>query len=420
MRAIGRALRIGSGALFLCALWLRCRWGRPSTQEARLRTFGRRVAHLLEWLGPSFIKIGQLFSTRADLLPRGIILELARLQDNVRPTSTRRMLHWWRKIAPAELQKEYPLLDPVPLAAGSVSQVHLARTQKGDTIAVKIQRPELAELIKADLSVLRYLGRLMRRFKALCNVPILDAIEEVGRALQGQLDFVRERSTLELYRDLLADCDDITFPKTYAFWSNEYVLAQEPLVGLVRLDDSRLSESTFRYCGELLLHTIYKMIFVGGIVHCDLHPANVFVSHGKLVVLDAGFSVRLDSATKAEFSRFFRALAFGEARVCAEIMLRTASSRSAAFDLEGFYSDVDAIIKVNSGKRACDFSVSRFAFHLFDCQRKRGLVASSQFIMTVWSLLVVEGIIRQRWPEVDFQSKAVTYLTGSILRDLAV
>jgi ubiquinone biosynthesis protein len=183
-----------------------------------------------------------------------------------------------------------------------------------------------------------------------------------------------------------------------------------------RIDDPALGEYEFRRVGELLIHAVYRMIFVGGLVHCDLHPANVFVSRsGGLIILDTGFTTELSEHDRYLFAHFFRGLVFGEAQTCATILRRTAAYEPHTFNPLKFQDDIEKLMNASSGQTASNFSVVQFTMSLFECQRRHGLVGSPNFVMAIWALLVVEGVLKARWPDLDFQTRAIPYLTGALL-----
>jgi ubiquinone biosynthesis protein len=396
-------------------------WSWSYKAEEKRTRFGQLLAESCERLGPSFVKVAQFLSTRPDLLTAEVLLPLSRLQDRVRPMPRRHFRKWVTLALGQPIESVFSEFPDEPIASGSVAEVYRAqRRDTGEWVAVKLQRRRIRRIVAADLEILRAFIKIMKQFPAFRDLPLLEAVGHAGACLEQQLDFDAERRiNLELC-ELFAGGALIRIPKIDESLSGRDIIVMEFIDGLVRLDDRALDDHDFRRAAEILLHAIYRMIFVGGVVHCDLHPANVYTtSGGELVILDTGLAARLSPEERNDFAELFRALAFSEADRCVEVLRRIALRVPAGFDPQKFGEDVRAVIERASSATAGDFSVGRFAYALFECQRRHGLIGIPDFMMAIWALLMVEGILKARWPDLDFQRKAVPYLTGVLVRSLA-
>jgi ubiquinone biosynthesis protein len=157
------------------------------------------------------------------------------------------------------------------------------------------------------------------------------------------------------------------------------------------------------------------MIFIDGFVHCDLHPGNLyFTKSGQVVILDAGFSMRLPERIRRLFGEFFLNMSLGRGKRCAEIVIESAAGQSPDADLEGFTVHLANLVERSSRLAAKDFSLIAFATELFDLQRRFGLQAATEMIFPLLSLLVIEGTVRDLDPDVDFQKAAEPILTRGV------
>lgn len=376
------------------------------SREAYNKKKPELIHQLFETLGPSFLKIGQILGTRHDLFSEEYLTPLKQLQDSVRPFSS---------TVTDEILEEYHLefaeFDYTPIASGSVAQVHKATLINGDIVAVKIQRPNIETIIKRDLASLVLMSKYLKRVKALNRLPLEEIFNQIGKSLIQQTDFELEAEANKIFTELYADTDTIKLPKVYRNLSSKKILVMEYFEDLKRFDDPSISDEQFQQMTQLALHVLYKMVFTNGTIHCDLHPANLCITKdGNLVILDTGFIARFSPDRLLQYRAFFIGIVFNTGSKCAKILVETATVVHADFDFPTFEKDIIHHINEYSKLSAGDFRVTEFAFHLFEIQRKHGLYASSEFIMAIISMLVVEGIIKHRLPDLDFQSLAIPYL----------
>lgn len=404
-------------ALVLGLMWLA---RRPRAQ--RWDAAGRRLARALEALGPTFVKIGQLLSTRADLLPPDLLVPLRRLRDDVRPGRP------WRSFRAViesstggRIDAVFSEFDATPVATASIAHVYRARLRAtGQPVAVKVRRPGLERTIAADARVMRAAAGLLERLPGLSGLPARAAVAEVLTALAQQLDFLQEAEHNRRFSRLFADTPSLRIPRLVDWLCGPEVIVMEFFGGLRRLDDPDISDRDFARSTSLLLHAVYRMIFTAGVVHCDLHPSNVCLHpDGDLVVLDTGFVACLGDADRRRFATFFVGVVFDDADTCCRILLETATGAPADFDADGFRGDVRRLIADHSGLKAGEFQVVRLVGGLFELQRRHGLRGSTAFTMAILSLLVVEGVVRHRLRDLDFQGAAVPYVSTAALASVA-
>lgn len=373
---------------------------------------GERWRRLLVRLGPSYIKIGQLLSTRRDLLPTPVCAALGRLTDSVPPPREGRVE---RAVRDAYRGRPWPFarFEWTPIACGSIATVHRATTVDGREVAVKVRRPGIERVMRQDFEltamVAGLLGRLpLARFRAM---PFEAMHREVGMAMLRQLDFGAERDSLDMLRGNLAGFDGIELPESLPSLCTETTLVMGYLDGLVRFEPADLDVDTRRRAARGLLAAIYEMLFVDGLVHCDMHPGNLYFGRdARLVILDAGFVIRLPEAIRASFADFFINMAMGNGTMCAQIVIDSAAQLGRDSDLDGFRTELSALVRAATGSRSGEFSLAGFAGRLFELQRGYGVYPPPEFAFPLLSLLVIEGMIKGFDDEVDFQAEAMPVL----------
>jgi ubiquinone biosynthesis protein len=378
-----------------------------SNTESRDKIKAYLLRNMFESLGPSFLKIGQILSTREDLLPKGILRILKQLHDNVRPFSNKEA----KKIVISECGNIFSSFVEEPLASGSVAQVHKAQLVSGDCVAVKIQRPNIRNTMLRDLKCLITISRFVKKFETLKKIPLEEIFNQIGKSLIEQTDFTLEADANALFEELFAEDESIRLPKIYREYTTPKILVMEYFGDLKRFDDPRIDLESFTKLSKLSLHVLYSMVFKKGVIHCDLHPANLCVNpDGDLVILDTGFIAKFSEKGLAQYRDFFIGIVSNAGKKCAKIVFETATTVYDDFEYATFEKDIEAHINKFSKLKAGDFQVTEFAYQLFEIQRKHGLYATSEFIMAIIAMLVVEGNIKHRLPDLDFQTLAVPYL----------
>lgn len=371
---------------------------------------GDRLTSLLISLGPSYIKIGQLLSTRRDLLPERVCEALSRLTDATPPP---RRAQLERALGRAYRGQEWPFAEFgwTPVATGSIATVHRAVTLDGRQVAVKVRRPGIDRVMRRDFRLTALAIDAVKRLPMLTSMPIAVMHAQVGEAILRQLDLAAEAAALgELGRNL-REFPWIRIPAPLPELSRDEVLVMEFVAGLVRAAPESLSKDARCAAGRRVMSAVYEMLFMDGLVHCDLHPGNLYIDgDGCLVILDAGFVIKLPEQVRASFADFFINLALGNGPLCAEIMIESTAGLAENSDLSGFRAALVELVAESTGTRSSDFNLAKFAGRLFSLQRAYGLFPVPEFAFPLLSLLVVEGIVQGLDPELDFQAEAMPVL----------
>ena len=411
LRLLARAFVIlflmGRTALIYALGWLAMRLhGEP--QSERQRFFGGCVFTLFRDLGATFIKVGQIMSTRPDLLPPHIIQALQRLQDDVGPFPYRLVQQTIEADFAQPIEALFSEFSQTPIASASVAQVHRARLKSGELVAVKVRRPDIEELCTFDLSVMRLYASALELFPSLKLLAPRESIEQFGRAIALQLDFGIEAGNNRRFRQNFAAEPDVIVPQLYDSLCSKRVLVMEFIEGVKILDFQR-SGLEPRRLGQLGFRIMLKMVFSDGFVHADLHPGNILVTpSGKVALLDLGLVAELDDSHRMAFARYFAAWAQGDGQTMADIMVKHSPSPTIG-DLDGFRGAVQGFVNRYHGKRLGEVEVARVVFEMMQILRRYRVRVNATFTMVNIAIAVTEGIGKQLDPSLDLMNEAMPF-----------
>lgn len=270
-----------------------------SSEGSELST-EERIVTILKELGPTFVKLGQILSTRSDLIPQSLCDELKSLQDQVNPLPFSELKNLLEENLGSELEGVFHRFDEVPLACASIAQVHTAQLISGEEVVVKIQRPNIRAVIEADLSILHYLAR-----QAIEVAPEAEAfrpdliLTEFERAIIKELDFSYESRNLLRFARHFQDWETVHIPKVYIEHSDAQVLIMERLYGVKITEAGTLGHPMDDIAKETV-RMLFKQVFEDGFFHGDLHPGNLLVlEDSRIGLIDFGMVGRLTPAMRS-------------------------------------------------------------------------------------------------------------------------
>ncbi|MCU1491898.1 MAG: hypothetical protein JWM85_3303 [Acidimicrobiaceae bacterium] len=393
----------------------------PETTEAASpaeHESAERLADALEAEGPTFVKLGQLLSTRADLLPPVYLEALARLQDRVEPFPDDEA----RKIFATEIgvgvDEAFSFFADRPLAAASLGQVYPARLREGAEVVVKIQRPGVNEQVRADLAALGSLARLVdahsdagRRF------GFADAFEEFESSFVDELDYTREAANLRRLGESLAEHPLVVVPQPVRDFSNERVLTMERIAGhkVTDLSPVVMLEVDGKALAEALYVAYLDQIFVQGFFHADPHPGNVLLTEDhRLALVDLGMVGYLGAQMRSQLLRLVLALGDGDGDAVADVLVRI-GTRLEEFDESAARRQVGATVaRASGGGQKSDVGQSIMA--LARACALSGLRPPAELSMLARATISLERVVRVLDPEGD-PAEVLQRHASDILRD---
>ncbi len=389
---VGRVARRGGLLRVLRELGV---WGaRPATREG-----AREFRHALEELGTTYIKLGQLLSSRPDLLPDVYIEELGKLVDQVPPVPFDQIQRLIAEELPPDV---FVRVDPEPVATASIAQIHTALLSSGREVIVKVRRPGIERQVELDLALLRSTAELLEKRSERAQLLQARALaDELEVHLRAELDFVEEANNTELVARLIVDYEDLVVPQVIRPYVTEKVLVLERIEGRKVDDDHGLAAEPAHELARQFFRAYVHQVTVEGVYHADPHRGNVLLtSDGRLALVDFGLLGRLDDDTRRNLALLLLAVAQNRADDVADLILGL-SRASLGSDEPGFIQDLRRKLpryhwRPLSGIRAGEA--------LADLQRlsfEYGIALPTSFALVGKTLAQADSIARVLYPELD-------------------
>ena len=300
----------------------------------------------LEALGPTFIKLGQLLSTRSDLIPPHYIDSLRRLQDAVDPVPIEDIKTTIEEELGADLRHMFAEFEEDPQASGSLAQVHRATLRDGTPVAVKVQRPGIKRRIYGDISALKKVVGAAERVPAASVFNPSDTLDQFRRSISGELDFLREAHSLIEFQDLMDDFDLISVPKPYLDYTTSRVLTMDYVDGksILDLGDLGRLDVAGEALADQLINAYLRQVFVEGFVHADPHPGNLLITDdGRLNIIDLGMTTPIEPAVRRSMLALVLASVSGDSARAGRL-LEDLGEKQETYDKERFRDALSALI----------------------------------------------------------------------------
>ncbi len=363
-----------------------------------------QLATDLEKLGPTFIKLGQLLSTRPDFLPQPYLDALARLQDNVEPFSFDEVQRIIEEELNVRMSKAFSEFSDVPAAAASLGQVHHAALRDGHAVAVKIQRPNIVEQVRVDLEALQEVAHFLDRHSdAGRRYNVTGIVDEFREVLIAELDYRREAANLRLIGRHLAEFESIVVPSPIDGYTTGRVLTMDYVAGtkvtslspLTRLDIDAGA------LAETLIRAYLKQIVIDGVFHADPHPGNVLLTaDGRIALLDLGMIGRISPTMQERLLKLLLAITTARGDEAADITVAI-GDKLEEFDEAAFKRDITVMVGRYGHESLAHLQVGRVFLQLQQACAKHGLRAPAELTMLGKTLLNLDQIARALDPDMD-------------------
>lgn len=385
----------------------------PQSHEFKDKKLPERLRLALESLGPIFVKLGQVLSTRPDLLPPEYARELANLQDKVPPFDADLSRKQIEKSLGKPIHELYAAFEPTPIASASIAQVHRARLFSGEEVAVKVLRPNLEKVIEQDLALMRFGATWLERlFKDGKRLKPREVVAEFDKYLHDELDLMREAANASQLRRHFENSTMLIVPQVYFDYCSRDVLTIQWMNGIPISEIGRLKASGIdvkklaRYGVEIF----FTQVFKNGFFHADMHPGNILVApDGRYIALDFGIVGSLTDYDKrylainflAFFNRDYHRVA------TAHIESGWVPPDTRAEDLE---AAVRAVCEPIFNKPLAEISFGLVLMRLFETSRRFNVEIQPQLVLLQKTLLNIEGLGRQLDPDLDLWVTARPFL----------
>jgi ubiquinone biosynthesis protein len=404
--------------------WIRRLIPRTTRKKAELHTKWEKMRLVCEELGPTFVKFGQILSNRPDILPAELVREFEKLQDNVPPVSAKVA----KDVLESELKKSVEILftsfEPDAFASASMAQVHKAQLRTGELVAVKIQRPNIRQVIIEDIRVMYTLaGILERRIPSLKAFDLNGLVSNFEDGILKEMDFIHESINIQrFYANLEEDKKEIgtSCPKVYQEYTTDKILTMEFVKGTKVSDfDELLAQGHDRKeVAKKLAISYVKQVFEYGFFHADLHPGNILVMHnGTLCFLDFGLMGSIMQRDIEMFGRLFVSVKDKDVRKIIR-SLQQMSGDFAVKDMRAFEYAINDFVQSYSATQMHQNEMSSVLNNLKDIILEHGLKVPSHFFLLARSMVTVEGVIHKLDPDLDLLVLARPFMRKIVAKKL--
>jgi ubiquinone biosynthesis protein len=384
------------------------------------------LAKDLEKLGPTFIKLGQLLSTRADLLPTPYLDALTRLQDHIEPFPYEEVEHIVSSELGVRLSKAFEEFDPVPIGAASLAQVHRAWMRDGRAVVVKVQRPGIRDLIVGDLDALMEIARFLDQHTELGRrYEFENMLFHLRKSLLRELDFTIEANNLHSIRESLAEFEEIVIPEPIDDYTTTRVLTMEYISGkkITDLSPLRLLEIDGGALADELFSAYLQQFLVDGLFHADPHPGNVFLTDDdKIALLDLGMVGRVTQTFQDNLLRLLLAISEGRGDTAAEAAVRMGEPKE-GFDRRAFDRRIADLVNENSDAILSRMNAGKVTLEITKVAADCWFRLPAEFTMFAKALLNLDRVVYSLDPTFDpnavIRERANEILQRNIVKSMA-
>jgi ubiquinone biosynthesis protein len=372
-----------------------------------------RLRMALQELGPTFIKLGQLLSTRADLLPPEFIDELVKLRDEIPPFPFEEAERIMRVEFKGELNEFFQHIDPKPVAAASIAQVHRGRLLDGEDVAVKIQRPGIRRIIEVDLEILLHLVTLVEKHVGGWEIQRpTKVVEEFGRVMGKELDFSFEAANMERFASQFLDEPTVYVAKVYREASTDRVLTMDYVKGIKSSSIRQLRAEGYDLplIADRGADLLMKQVFVHGFFHGDPHPGNLLILPDNVICfLDLGNMGRLDREGRENIVDLVMGIANRDPSALADALLRMTSWDEEP-ERRSLEKDASEFIDRHFYRPLKELDVGKLLIQFFRVAARHRLRVHPDFLLFVKALSTIEGLGRELDPDFDIIKKAAPFV----------
>jgi ubiquinone biosynthesis protein len=355
----------------------------------------QRLADTLTELGPTYVKLGQLMATRADLFPAEVTRALSSLHSSVAPIPFATVKKTVEEELGQPLTRAFAHFEERSLAAASIGQVHRARLHDGSDVVVKVQRPGLRIMIEADLAIMRRIAQLLSQ--SMPEVAAYDPaalVEAFARSIRQELDFRTEAGNANKLRAVLRDASEVHVPNVYPAWTTERVIVMEFVAGM-RIGELSAEQKTRTRAA--LLRAFVRQTVEHGVFHADPHPGNMLVlADGRVVLLDLGTIDVLDGRMRSSLFKMGFALAFGRRHALSQGIVDIAHTPGeGAVDHARLTADIDTVLRATSEGGGIVLG------QMFAMSRQHSLRLPPPLLALMRAMAILDGVLRGLDPSKD-------------------
>ena len=353
-----------------------------------------RIRHALEELGPIYVKFGQALSTRKDILPDDIADELVKLQDRVPPFANDIAKSIIEKELEMSIAEAFAEFDPTPLASASVAQVHTAVLHTGESVIVKVLRPNIEKQIQSDIGLLYELAHFAEKFwPDAKRLRATEVVSEFEKTTLDELDLIREAANAAKLRRNFENSEQLYIPEVYWAFTRKNVMVMERIHGIPvgEIEQLKREGANFKVLAERGVEIFFTQVFRDNFFHADMHPGNIFVEiPDKYIAVDFGIVGTLSLSDQRYLAENFLAFFNRDYRKVAEMHVESGWVPSTT-RIEEFESAIRSVCEPIFEKPLKDISFGQLLLRLFQTARRFDMVVQPQLVLLQKTLLNIEG-----------------------------
>ncbi len=383
---------------------------RPNVESDQTRSPAQRLSKMLTELGPTFVKMGQLLSSRPDIIPESYVQALRTLQDQVPPFAYAQVAEIIRTDLGSDPQHVFKHFEKEPFASASIAQVHLATDQNERKLVVKIKRPDIEQIIRSDLDILYYLAHLLEAVieESALYDPV-EVVREFDRAIGLELNFQREAQNLEAFYTNFKERNNLVVPQPIFALSGPNVLTMCCVEGM-HIEQIQPSSELARKAALNLIEGFYQQAFEDGLFHADPHPGNLRVlPDGRVGLFDFGQVGRLSATARGTMALLGLGIMLKDADTLSRLLCRL-GSQTKRIDLTKFKKDLEETLASPLGRKLEKIDSSQLVSRLVDLSQRHQIRIPPEYLLLIKALATVEGTVRSLHPKLEPSSVALPYV----------
>lgn len=372
---------------------------------------------LLEELGASFVKIGQLLSTRADLLPKEYIDELRKLQDEVAPGTFSDI----EKVIVEELgdiDDTFLEFDRTPLASASLAEVHRGKLKTGEDVVIKIQRPYIKEKILADLDIIKTLTPIINLSPTKEIVDMEDIVKELGLALEKELDFLEEKENIKRFKENNKDIKFITSPSVYDKYSTRRIIVMDYIAG-IKIDDRNTLENQGYELEDIsrkLTYNYFQQVFDHGFFHADPHPGNIMIHENTIGYIDFGLMGSFDASMLKKLNNLLNAVVLNDISQLTRALL-SIGIQVGPIDRNNLNKDIEIIYNKYIDESIHNFDIGNILNEMIQVTKVNNIRMPKEITLLAKGMITIQGVLSSLDKNLSIMEVALPYFKNKLIND---
>ncbi|WP_156456476.1 ABC1 kinase family protein [Abyssisolibacter fermentans] len=383
-------------------------------KKERIKPENLRLA--LEELGPTYIKLGQILSTRSDIIPQSYILEFEKLQDSVKPLSYDVIHDILEENFGDKIDDVFIEIDHNPIASASIAQVHKAIMKDGTRVALKILRPNIREIMLSDMKILKRFSILAKLTPQGHIIDIKEAIDFFIDIIEKELDLNKEAQNLDKFYENNIDSKLIKCPKVFKEYSNYDILVMEYIDGIKITNINKLKQEGYdlEEIASKLAYNFLKQVFEDGFFHGDPHPGNIIINNRKIVFFDFGAIGIMDKDMQKDFNNLLLAIGSRDIQKMTHAVLKIGIKRG-KINIRKLYSDIEEIYGQYIDESLLNINVVQIINDVTKAAKNNNIAMPVSIMMFVKGMMILEGVIEHLAPDMSIMDVAIPYIQSNLI-----